>query len=187
MTTPVKREIQTLWIWEDNRIIKRLVTFIPCLYRLFDEILLSAVHSKDCNIRVRLKEDIVSVWSNGDVLPNLGSSNFFEALQLLTQFTVQRANGEVVTEEVFTNIENKKIIRECNTTEKWTRVSFKPDIECLKDDTFTLMKRRVVDLAGSLARSASGKVDLHGTVLPNTFQEYVQLYPETSGTHSTRL
>ncbi|GKA50049.1 DNA topoisomerase 2, partial [Tanacetum coccineum] len=47
---------------------------------------------------------------------------------------------------------------------------------CLEDGTFSLMKRRVVDFGGC----SSVKVELQGSVVPNTFKEYVELYLETS-------
>lgn len=46
----------------------------------------------------------------------------------------------------------------CNAGENWTCVSFKPDLskfgmETLEDDTVSLMRKRVYDLAGVLGRS----------------------------------
>nr|GEY60253.1 DNA topoisomerase 2 [Tanacetum cinerariifolium] len=66
----------------------------------------------------------------------------------------------------------------------WTMVSFQPDLakfgmDHFEDDTVSLMKRRVVNLAGCLGKGV--KVELDGTcVLPTTFEDYVKLYLETS-------
>ena len=75
-------------------------------------------------------------------------------------------------------------IKECKSSEKWTMFSFKPDLakygmECLEDDTVSLMKRRVYDIAGCLGNR--GEVELDGRLLPiETFEDYVKLYPGTS-------
>lgn len=71
----------------------------------------------------------------------------------------------------------------CNSGEKWTMFSFKPDLakygmESLEDDIVSLMKRRVFDLAGCLGNR--GEVELNGTRLQITFEDYVKLYPGTS-------
>ncbi|GKF59907.1 DNA topoisomerase 2, partial [Tanacetum coccineum] len=73
-------------------------------------------------------------------------------------------------------VEDSRIPNHDTTTGKWTMVSFKPNLGCLEDDTFALMKRRVVDLAGC----SSVKVELDTFALPNTFKEYVELYFEKS-------
>ncbi|PWA48343.1 topoisomerase II [Artemisia annua] len=76
------------------------------------------------------------------------------------------------------------ISEKCNSSEEWTMLSFKPDLakygmECLEDDTVSLMKTCVVDLAGCLGNR--GEVELNGTRLPiKTFEDYVKLYPGTS-------
>nr|GEW86672.1 DNA topoisomerase 2 [Tanacetum cinerariifolium] len=78
-----------------------------------------------------------------------------------------------------------KKLKEFIISENWCMVSFKPDLakfgtECLEDDIVALMKRRVVDLAGCFS-GVIVKVELDGTcVLPRTFEDYVELYLETS-------
>ncbi|GJX39880.1 DNA topoisomerase 2 [Tanacetum coccineum] len=83
-----------------------------------------------------------------------------------------------------------KKLKKVRISENWCMVSFKPDLaqfgmECLEHDIVALMKRRVVDLAGC----CSGvKVQLDGThVLPRTFEDYVELYLQASGTYPTRI
>ena len=65
-------------------------------------------------------------------------------------------------------------ITKCKEGENWTKVSFKPDLAKfnmthLEDDVVALMKKRVVDLAGTLGkgvkvgikRSTSACQDIH--------------------------
>ncbi|WZN62119.1 DNA topoisomerase II [Chloropicon roscoffensis] len=75
----------------------------------------------------------------------------------------------------------KPEITKCLKKENWTCVSFRPDLEkfgisSLRDtDTISLMKKRVVDAAGCLAKRKV-KVFLNGSQLPKSFQDYVNLY-----------
>lgn len=76
------------------------------------------------------------------------------------------------------------IIIKCKESESWTKVSFKPDLAKfnmthLEEDVVSLMKKRVVDLAGCLGKSV--KVELNGRRVPvKTFEEYVDLYPKST-------
>ena len=76
----------------------------------------------------------------------------------------------------------KPVITKCGKKENWTCVSFKPDLKkfglgSLKEtETMLLMKKRVVDAAGCLAKRKV-KVFLNGSQLPiKNFQDYVNLY-----------
>ena len=77
-------------------------------------------------------------------------------------------------------IKGEPIITKCKDGENWTRITFKPDLPKfnmteLEDDVVALMKKRVVDLAGTLGKTV--KVELNGQKLPvKTFQQYVDLY-----------
>ncbi|GJY31637.1 DNA topoisomerase 2 [Tanacetum coccineum] len=124
-------------------------------------------------------------------IPHWGmKSQIDEVLGFLIDVSIQMGKWIMmgIPKEVFNTMGKK--LKEFSISEKWCMVSFKPDLaqfgmECLKDDIVFLMKRRVVDLAGC----CSGvKVELDGTcrVLPRTFEEYVELYLETS-THTTRI
>jgi DNA topoisomerase II len=71
-------------------------------------------------------------------------------------------------------------ITKCKQGENWTRVTFKPDLSKfnmthLEDDVVALMRKRVVDMAGTLGKTV--KVELDGQRLPiKSFLEYVKLY-----------
>jgi DNA topoisomerase II len=71
-------------------------------------------------------------------------------------------------------------ITKCKQGENWTRVTFKPDLfkfnmTHLEDDVVALMRKRVVDMAGTLGKTV--KVELDGQRLPiKSFLEYVKLY-----------
>ncbi|XP_037432325.1 DNA topoisomerase 2-like [Triticum dicoccoides] len=71
-------------------------------------------------------------------------------------------------------------IKKCEQSENWTRVTFKPvlakyNMTELDNDVVALMRKRVVDMAGTLGKTV--KVELNGQkVVAKSFSEYVQLY-----------
>lgn len=71
-------------------------------------------------------------------------------------------------------------ITKCKEGENWTKVTFKPDLakfnmDCLEEDVVALMKKRVMDIAGTLGKTV--KVELNGKRIPvKAFQDYVSLY-----------
>ncbi|KAG0474644.1 hypothetical protein HPP92_014330 [Vanilla planifolia] len=68
--------------------------------------------------------------------------------------------------------------------ENWTKVTFKPDLAKfnmahLEEDVVALMKKRVVDLAGTLGKTV--KVELNGQRVPvKSFADYVNLYLQSA-------
>ncbi|PWA34413.1 DNA topoisomerase 2 [Artemisia annua] len=197
-TTPqndcsVERHQQTLWIWKDEEMKNEKITFAPGLNRIFDELLVAvAVHKqKDCCVKsikvaIDVSNTIISVWYNGIMRYDYRHWNDEDNNMFTTEFTIKVFQSGLLTTTVFTNNMTTAytISEKCNSSEEWTMVSFKPDLakygmECLEDDTVSLMKTRVVDLAGCLGNR--GEVELDGTRLPiKTFEDYVKLYPGTS-------
>ncbi|AQK54476.1 DNA topoisomerase 2, partial [Zea mays] len=75
-------------------------------------------------------------------------------------------------------------ITKCKQGENWTRVTFKPDLAKfnmihLEDDVVALMRKRVVDMAGTLGKTV--KVELDGHRVPiKSFCDYVDLYMKSA-------
>lgn len=75
-------------------------------------------------------------------------------------------------------------ITKCKEGENWTKVIFKPDLakfkmDHLEDDVVALMKKRVLDLAGTLGKSV--KVELNGVRVPiKSFSDYVDMYLQSA-------
>jgi DNA topoisomerase-2 len=42
----IEKHTQTLWVYEDEKMVNRSVTFVPGLYKIFDEILVNAADNK---------------------------------------------------------------------------------------------------------------------------------------------
>jgi DNA topoisomerase-2 len=42
----IEKRTQTLWVYEDEEMVSRSVTFVPGLYKIFDEILVNAADNK---------------------------------------------------------------------------------------------------------------------------------------------
>lgn len=75
-------------------------------------------------------------------------------------------------------------ITKCKQGENWTKVTFKPDLAKfnmthLEDDVVALMRKRVVDMAGTLGKTV--KVELNGQRVPvKSFSDYVDLYLQSA-------
>ncbi|KAK1619077.1 hypothetical protein QYE76_024594 [Lolium multiflorum] len=106
-----------------------------------------------------------------------------------TEFVIETADGrrQKKYKQVFSgNMGNKSKpeITKCNKSENWTRVTFKPDLGKfnmteLENDVVAIMKKRVVDMAGTLGKTV--KVELDGQKVPvKCFSEYVKLYIDSS-------
>ncbi|GKD91219.1 DNA topoisomerase 2, partial [Tanacetum coccineum] len=186
--TLVERNEETLWIWEDDKMIEKPITFVPLLYQIFDEMLISAAVDrkgiKDILVKIDVADNKISVWNHGEGVRDLDISRILK----VGSVSITRGEGNPVSKKVFNTMGKK--LKEFSISEKWCMVSFKPHLalfgmECLEGDIVALMKRRVVDLAGCCA---GVKVELDGTcrLLPRTFEDYVDLYLETS-THATRI
>lgn len=71
-------------------------------------------------------------------------------------------------------------ITPCSSSENWTCITFKPDLErfqmaALEEDTITLFRKRVYDMAGVLGKTV--KVSYNGKMLPvRDFSAYVDMY-----------
>jgi DNA topoisomerase II len=72
----VEKHTQALWIYEDGAMVNRSVTYVPGLYKIFDEILVNAADNKQRDpkmdaLRVEIDVDscCISVYNNGDGIP----------------------------------------------------------------------------------------------------------------------
>lgn len=102
-----------------------------------------------------------------------------------TQFIVETCDGKRKRryKQVFKKNMTEKgapQINECKASDNWTCISFQPELErfgmeSLEDDTISVMRKRVYDMAGVLGKGV--KVYLNGEKLPvKDFQSYVDLY-----------
>ncbi|XP_035221967.1 DNA topoisomerase 2-alpha-like [Stegodyphus dumicola] len=68
---------QLMWVYdEDVGMVNREVTFVPGLYKIFDEILVNAADNKqrdknmDCiKIEINPEKNLISIWNNGQGIP----------------------------------------------------------------------------------------------------------------------
>lgn len=72
----VEKHTQALWVWEDDRMVHRPVTYVPGLYKIFDEILVNAADNKQrdpkmdaLEVVIDPRQNLVSVYNNGDGIP----------------------------------------------------------------------------------------------------------------------
>uniref|UniRef100_A0ACD5TW45 Uncharacterized protein n=1 Tax=Avena sativa TaxID=4498 RepID=A0ACD5TW45_AVESA len=226
----IEKHKQQLWVYEGGAMVNREISFVPGLYKIFDEILVNAADNKQRDPSMdSLRVDIdvegccISVYNNGDGVPVeihqeegvyvpemifghlLTSSNYDDNERkttggrngygakltniFSTEFVIETADGRRLKKykQVFSENMGKKSepeIKKCKQSENWTKVTFKPDLAKfnmteLEDDVVALMRKRVVDMAGTLGKTV--KVELNGQKVPaKCFQDYVKLYIDSA-------
>ncbi|KAK3030786.1 hypothetical protein RJ639_035451 [Escallonia herrerae] len=72
----IEKHTQSLWVWEGNQIVHRPITYVPGLYKIFDEILVNAADNKQRDpsmdwVKVVIDPDqnLISVYNSGDGVP----------------------------------------------------------------------------------------------------------------------
>ncbi|TKY49610.1 DNA topoisomerase 2 [Spatholobus suberectus] len=72
----VEKHTQTLWVYENDEMVHRAVTYVPGLYKIFDEILVNAADNKQrdpsmdaLKVVVDAEQNTISVFNNGDGVP----------------------------------------------------------------------------------------------------------------------
>ncbi|XP_074575235.1 DNA topoisomerase 2-like [Curcuma longa] len=222
----VEKHTQSLWVYENGEMVYRPVTYVPGLYKIFDEILVNAADNKQrdpsmdaVKVVIDVEANRISIYNNGDGVPIeihqeekvyvpelifghlLTSSNYDDNVKkttggrngygakltniFSTEFVIETADGRRLKKykQVFNDNMGKKSepsITKCKEGENWTKVTFRPDLAKfnmthLEEDVVALMKKRVVDVAGTLGKSV--KVELNGQRVPvKNFSDYVNLY-----------
>ncbi|CAJ0964565.1 unnamed protein product [Ranitomeya imitator] len=193
-----------MWVYdEDIGMNCRDITFVPGLYKIFDEILVNAADNKqrDKNmscIKISIDPDsnIISIWNNGKGIPVVEhkvEKVYVPALifgQLLTSSNYDDEEKKVAAMVMVLNFAIYSIWM--NNMQKtsdpkikffdgddYTCITFQPDLakfnmEKLDKDTVALLTRRAYDVAGSCK---GVRVMLNGKKLPiNGFRSYVDLY-----------
>lgn len=70
----INAESKDVWIYENNKMIKKNIEFVPGLYKIFDELLVNAwdhfIREKTCNtIKITINNNTISVFNNGPGIP----------------------------------------------------------------------------------------------------------------------
>ncbi|KAK9061834.1 hypothetical protein SSX86_019018 [Deinandra increscens subsp. villosa] len=72
----IEKHEQTLWVWEDDKMVKRPISYVPGLYKIFDEILVNAADNKQrdpkmdsVKVNIDVDNNLISVFNNGDGIP----------------------------------------------------------------------------------------------------------------------
>ncbi|KAF7836067.1 DNA topoisomerase 2 [Senna tora] len=72
----IEKHTQTLWVYENDEMVNRPVTYVPGLYKIFDEILVNAADNKQrdpsmdsLKVSIDVEQNLVSVYNNGDGVP----------------------------------------------------------------------------------------------------------------------
>ncbi|XP_061355675.1 DNA topoisomerase 2-like [Gastrolobium bilobum] len=72
----IEKHTQNLWVYENDEMVHRAVTYVPGLYKIFDEILVNAADNKQrdpsmdsLKVTIDAEQNAVSVFNNGDGVP----------------------------------------------------------------------------------------------------------------------
>ncbi|KAL1223306.1 DNA topoisomerase 2 [Cardamine amara subsp. amara] len=72
----IEKHTQTLWVYEDEEMVNRPVTYVPGLYKIFDEILVNAADNKQrdpsmdsVKVVIDVEQNLISVYNSGDGVP----------------------------------------------------------------------------------------------------------------------
>ncbi|KAG4982547.1 hypothetical protein JHK87_027296 [Glycine soja] len=72
----VEKHTQTLWVYENDEMVQRAVSYVPGLYKIFDEILVNAADNKQrdpsmdaLKVSIDAEANTVSIFNNGDGVP----------------------------------------------------------------------------------------------------------------------
>ena len=72
----IEKHTQALWVYEDQTLGCRNITYVPGLYKIFDEILVNAADNKQrdpsmdsVKVEINVEQNFISVYNNGDGVP----------------------------------------------------------------------------------------------------------------------
>uniref|UniRef100_A0A7N0T385 DNA topoisomerase 2 n=1 Tax=Kalanchoe fedtschenkoi TaxID=63787 RepID=A0A7N0T385_KALFE len=72
----IEKHAQNLWIYENNEMVYRSISYVPGLYKIFDEILVNAADNKQrdpsmdsVKVVINVEDNLISVYNNGDGVP----------------------------------------------------------------------------------------------------------------------
>lgn len=72
----VEKHTQSLWVFENDEMVHRSVTYVPGLYKIFDEILVNAADNKQrdpsmdsLKVSIDVEQNSITVCNNGDGVP----------------------------------------------------------------------------------------------------------------------
>ncbi|XP_052171246.1 DNA topoisomerase 2 [Diospyros lotus] len=72
----IEKHSQTLWVYENNEMVHRSVSYVPGLYKIFDEILVNAADNKQrdpsmdsIKVVIDVEMNLISVYNSGDGVP----------------------------------------------------------------------------------------------------------------------
>ncbi|MCO5587675.1 hypothetical protein L7F22_041626 [Adiantum nelumboides] len=72
----IEKHTQSLWVYEGQTLVYRSITYVPGLYKIFDEILVNAADNKQrdpsmdsVKVNIDVAQNTISVYNNGDGVP----------------------------------------------------------------------------------------------------------------------
>ncbi|KAL6567913.1 DNA topoisomerase 2 [Orobanche gracilis] len=72
----IEKHTQTLWVFENDEMVQRAISYVPGLYKIFDEILVNAADNKQrdpsmnaLKVTIDSDENCITVYNNGDGVP----------------------------------------------------------------------------------------------------------------------
>eukprot|EP01132_Coremiostelium_polycephalum_P007836 gene7836-9650_t len=72
----IEKSEDELWVWENDRMVRRKISYVPGIYKIFDEILVNAADNnqrqpkmKAIKVDINAEKGSISVWNDGAGIP----------------------------------------------------------------------------------------------------------------------
>ncbi|KAK6933820.1 DNA topoisomerase, type IIA, domain A [Dillenia turbinata] len=72
----IEKHSQSLWVFQDGQMVYKSISYVPGLYKIFDEILVNAADNKQrdptmdsVKVTIDVEQNCISVYNNGDGVP----------------------------------------------------------------------------------------------------------------------
>ena len=202
----IEKSTATMWVHDSERMVLKNVTYVPGLYKIFDEILVNAADNKvrdakqdTIAVDIDTALNTISVYNNGSGIPVdmhkeegvyvpelifghlLTSSNYDDSEKKTTggrNGSRQKKYRQTFRDNM--SVAEEPVITKCKASENYTRITFTPDLERFG---MTTLDEDIVSLFRRRVYDVSGclgktlKVSFNGEKLAvKTFVDYMNLY-----------
>ncbi|KAJ3321673.1 DNA topoisomerase 2 [Boothiomyces sp. JEL0866] len=197
----MRHQTSPLWVYENDRMVYRSCTFVPGLYKIFDEIIVNAADNKvrdpsmdTIKVNIDKENNVISVYNNGKGIPiKIHAKEQVYVPELIFGHLLTSSNYDDDEKKItggrngygakLCNIFSKQFVVE--TADSDTKLKFKQfGLDAIEDDFAALLTKRVYDLAGCLR---GVKVYLNDTrIKMRDFKEYIELYVNSANEQPTK-
>ncbi|PWA71401.1 DNA topoisomerase 2 [Artemisia annua] len=106
---PPMERCEWIWDWEEKKMRKRSIKFVPSLYNIYEKVLVKAADKqkvKEIKVSIDVKNAIISVWNNGQRVDAHKKDEYWtkQAIRYSSQFTIETAHGSKRSKKVLETV-----------------------------------------------------------------------------------